>query len=103
MFLWQGKHIAFENIRLSLLRTFAMMLGDLDFMNSFLYPHYCYKLETTKGVGKNHTTLLGECKYPQRLPHPDMSFRMLGLYMLLMPILLMNLLIGKRFEVLKDS
>ena len=72
-----------------------MMLGDLDFMNSFLYPHYCYRQEAGAGYVRNQSSTLGECKYPQRLPHPDMSFLMLGLYMLLMPILLMNLLIGK--------
>ncbi|CAG7728806.1 unnamed protein product [Allacma fusca] len=89
-----GQHIAFENVTLSIVRTFAMMLGDLDFMNSFLYPHYCYKLERGGTNPTKNKTVLGECRYPQRLPHPDMSFLMLGIYMLLMPILLMNLLIG---------
>ena len=72
---------------MSLLRTFSMMLGDLDFMNTFVNPYHCdaYPNEDRR-----------ECELKRRLPHAKMSFLMIGIFMVLMPILLMNLLIGER-------
>lgn len=63
---------------ISLLRTFSMMLGEIDFLGTYIQPYYG---ETTE---KMKTTL----------PYPIPSFLILGLFMVLMPILLMNLLIG---------
>jgi transient receptor potential cation channel subfamily A protein 1 len=66
-----------------------MMLGDLDFMNTFVNPHFCDE-EKNAAMG-----LAESCKKGDRkLPHPISSFLMLGIFMVLMPILLMNLLIG---------
>lgn len=56
---------------MSLLRTFSMMLGEMDFVGTFVQPF--------------HTN---------NLPFPYTSFVILSLFMILMPILLMNLLIG---------
>ena len=73
---------------MSLIRTFSMMLGDLDFMNTFVNPYHCDH--------QNQTELdsLKECELKRQLPHPRMSFIMIGIFIVLMPILLMNLLIG---------
>lgn len=63
---------------ISLLRTFSMMLGEIDFLGTYVEPYY------------------GECteKVKTTLPYPIPAFVILGLFMVLMPILLMNLLIG---------
>lgn len=53
-----------------------MMLGEMDFLGTYVHPY----LEP----GKSGPTL----------PFPLTSFFILGLFMVLMPILLMNLLIG---------
>lgn len=52
-----------------------MMLGELDFVGTYVQPYY-----------KSDADLL--------LPFPMPTFIILGLFMVLMPILLMNLLIG---------
>lgn len=52
------------------------MLGEIDFLGTYVQPHY--------GKGKEKP----ELKYP--VP----AFLILGLFMVFMPILLMNLLIG---------
>ncbi|XP_043922216.1 transient receptor potential cation channel subfamily A member 1-like [Protopterus annectens] len=56
---------------LSLMQTFAMMLGDISYKDSFLAP-----------------------LIENRLPYPALTFTVLILFMFLVPILLMNLLIG---------
>lgn len=63
---------------MSLIRTFDMMLGEIDFLNTYVLPFY--RDETTD------TCLT--------LPFPIPAFVILGIFMVLMPILLMNLLIG---------
>lgn len=60
---------------MSLMRTFAMMLGELDFVGTYVQSYY-----------KSDTKAL--------LPFPLITFFILALFMVLMPILLMNLLIG---------
>ena len=60
---------------ISLLRTFSMMLGEIDFLSTYVQSYYHENLKTT-------------------LPYPIPAFLILGLFMVLMPILLMNLLIG---------
>lgn len=79
-----------------------MMLGDMDFLNTFVYPRYCAESDLSIGLSLNSlkTSLeknsgRDECgKNDRTLPHPISSFLMLGIFMVLMPILLMNLLIG---------
>ncbi|XP_060133733.1 transient receptor potential cation channel subfamily A member 1 isoform X1 [Zootoca vivipara] len=56
---------------LSVMQTFAMMLGDINYREAFLEP------------------MLAD-----HLPYPFLSFAMLVIFSLLIPILLMNLLIG---------
>ncbi|XP_068082099.1 transient receptor potential cation channel subfamily A member 1 [Anabrus simplex] len=72
----QGDHLSFSNVPMSLLRTFSMMLGEVDFLGTYVHPYY-----NTDEDGKS-------------LPYPFPAFLILGLFMVLMPILLMNLLIG---------
>ncbi|CAG9788975.1 unnamed protein product [Diatraea saccharalis] len=71
----KGHHLSFNSIPMSLMRTFAMMLGEIDFVGTYVQPYY-----------KAETDIM--------LPFPIPTFFILGLFMVLMPILLMNLLIG---------
>ncbi|XP_032598623.1 transient receptor potential cation channel subfamily A member 1 isoform X2 [Drosophila grimshawi] len=64
-------HLSFSNIPMSLVRTFSMMLGELDFVGTYVNPYYRDQLKV-----------------------PMTSFLILSVFMVLMPILLMNLLIG---------
>jgi len=57
-----------------------MMLGEIDFLGTYIQPYYGENIEKVK------TTLT--------LPYPIPAFLILGIFMVLMPILLMNLLIG---------
>ncbi|XP_049946410.1 transient receptor potential cation channel subfamily A member 1 [Schistocerca serialis cubense] len=70
----EGAHLSFRNVPMSLIRTFSMMLGEIDFLGTYVRPYYL-----------NEETFL---------PYPLPTFIILGLFMVLMPILLMNLLIG---------
>ncbi|XP_062137259.1 transient receptor potential cation channel subfamily A member 1 isoform X10 [Drosophila sulfurigaster albostrigata] len=67
----QPNHLSFSNIPMSLLRTFSMMLGELDFVGTYVTTYYREQLKV-----------------------PMTSFLILSVFMVLMPILLMNLLIG---------
>ncbi|XP_034482451.1 transient receptor potential cation channel subfamily A member 1 isoform X2 [Drosophila innubila] len=67
----QPNHLSFSNIPMSLLRTFSMMLGELDFVGTYVTTYYREQLKV-----------------------PMTSFLILSIFMVLMPILLMNLLIG---------
>ncbi|XP_063697805.1 transient receptor potential cation channel subfamily A member 1 [Culicoides brevitarsis] len=69
--LFKPNHLSFATISLSLLRTFSMMLGEIDFIGTYVQPYYL-----------------------EELPFPIPSFIILCIFMILMPILLMNLLIG---------
>ncbi|CAG7732375.1 unnamed protein product, partial [Allacma fusca] len=89
-----GNHLVFTDIPLSLMRTFSMMLGDLDFMNTFGFPHHCQMMESLNMTEYKIYTKTPECKSSRRIPYPIMSFTMVGLYMLLNCILLVNMLIG---------
>lgn len=64
-------HLSFSYLPLTLLRTFAMMLGELDFSDTYVKPYFYGKLKV-----------------------PMTSFIIIGIFMIFMPILLMNLLIG---------
>lgn len=54
-----------------------MMLGEIDFLGTYVQPYY------DENESKEKT-----------LPYPIPAFLILGLFMVFMPILLMNLLIG---------
>ncbi|XP_055707282.1 transient receptor potential cation channel subfamily A member 1 isoform X3 [Phlebotomus papatasi] len=62
---------SFSSIPMSLMRTFSMMLGEMDFVGTYVQPFH-----------------------RNELPYPIPAFVILCLFMILMPILLMNLLIG---------
>ncbi|XP_037045285.1 transient receptor potential cation channel subfamily A member 1 isoform X3 [Bradysia coprophila] len=66
-----ANHLSFSSIPMSLLRTFSMMLGEMDFVGTYVQPFYT-----------------------NELTFPIPTFLLLCLFMILMPILLMNLLIG---------
>jgi hypothetical protein len=36
----QGNHMAYSSVPMSMLRTFSMMLGEIDFLNTFVYPYF---------------------------------------------------------------
>ncbi|XP_057671401.1 transient receptor potential cation channel subfamily A member 1 isoform X2 [Diorhabda carinulata] len=74
----KGEHLSFKTIPMSLVRTFSMMLGEIDFLGTYVKPYYL----TNDGQDRSF------------LPFPIPAFFILGLFMVLMPILLMNLLIG---------
>jgi transient receptor potential cation channel subfamily A protein 1 len=61
---------------MSLMRTFAMMLGEIDFLGTYVHS---YHRKSESG---------------RTLPYPTATFIILGIFMVFMPILLMNLLIG---------
>lgn len=65
---------------MSLLRTFAMMLGEIDLLGTYIQPLYAVGEEGDREA--------------RTIPYPVPVFLMLGVFMVLMPILLMNLLIG---------
>ena len=68
--------MSFNNVPMSLMRTFSMMLGEIDFLGTYVQPYY------------------EDSKVNRNIPYPIPAFLILGLFMVLMPILLMNLLIG---------
>ncbi|KAB0796783.1 hypothetical protein PPYR_10844 [Photinus pyralis] len=72
----RGEHLSFRTIPMSLMRAFSMMLGEIDFLGTFVEPYYLRKEDG------------------RTLPFPIPAFLILGVFMVLMPILLMNLLIG---------
>ncbi|KAG7157058.1 Transient receptor potential cation channel subfamily A member 1-like 8 [Homarus americanus] len=71
-----GGHLSFSNVPMSMMRTFSMMLGEVDFLTVFIYPFFH---ESVKDY---------------QLLFPRTTFALLLVFMILMPILLMNLLIG---------
>ncbi|CAG9763418.1 unnamed protein product [Ceutorhynchus assimilis] len=73
----RGDHLSFKTIPMALIRTFSMMLGEIDFLGTYVKPYYL--------SNKEENTFL---------PFPIPAFIILSLFMVLMPILLMNLLIG---------
>ena len=62
---------------MSLMRTFSMMLGEIDFLGTYVHPLDWDSAQDGPS-----------------LPFPLTAYFILGLFMVLMPILLMNLLIG---------
>lgn len=77
LLIFQGGHLSFKSIPMSLVRTFSMMLGEIDFLGTYVKPYYMID-DVERAF----------------LPFPMPAFIILGLFMVLMPILLMNLLIG---------
>ncbi|XP_063845485.1 transient receptor potential cation channel subfamily A member 1-like isoform X1 [Scylla paramamosain] len=74
--MYPGSHLSFSSVPMSVMHAFSMMLGEVDFLNIFVYPYFG---ESTKG---------------DLLLFPITTFALLLIFMILMPILLMNLLIG---------
>nr|WMY99264.1 transient receptor potential A1 [Bemisia tabaci] len=72
----RGEHLSFSTVPISLMRTFAMMLGEIDFLGTYVQPFFLPDVER------------------RSIPFPIPAFLILGIFMILMPILLMNLLIG---------
>ncbi|KAL0280245.1 UNVERIFIED_CONTAM: hypothetical protein PYX00_001595 [Menopon gallinae] len=78
-----GAHLSFSTVPMSLMRTFAMMLGEIDFLGTYVNPFFRH--ESISDMPEREL---------KSLPYPLPAFFILGLFMVLMPILLMNLLIG---------
>ncbi|XP_047501251.1 transient receptor potential cation channel subfamily A member 1-like [Penaeus chinensis] len=72
----QGGHLSFSTVPMSMLHTVSMMIGEVDFLQVFVYPFY---RESERGT---------------YIPFPGTTFTLLAVFMILMPILLVNLLIG---------
>ncbi|XP_037797640.1 transient receptor potential cation channel subfamily A member 1-like [Penaeus monodon] len=71
-----GGHLSFSTVPMSMLHTVSMMIGEMDFLQVFVYPFY---RESERGT---------------YIPFPGTTFTLLAVFMILMPILLVNLLIG---------
>lgn len=82
VFQFQGGHVSFSTVPMSLMRTFSMMLGEIDFLGTYVHPLNWEKPGPEDGPNS------------PSLPFPLTAYMILGLFMVLMPILLMNLLIG---------
>lgn len=84
-------HLSFATVPMSLLRTFSMMLGEVDFVGTYVQPYYLGELPFP------FPSFALLCKSSPKNP-PSKSNTLTkplsGLFMILMPILLMNLLIG---------
>lgn len=63
-----------------------MMLGEIDFLGTYVRPFYLPDDKTQLTISDD--------KEGRELPFPIPSFFILSIFMVLMPILLMNLLIG---------
>lgn len=87
-----GNQLAFTTAPISLVRVFSMMLGDLDFMGTYVSAFYQSNVVHSYNAGK--IRIGKEDERQQTLPFPYFTFTMLIVFMVLMPILLMNLLIG---------
>ncbi|KAI5734628.1 hypothetical protein M8J77_008902 [Diaphorina citri] len=87
----RGDHLSFRTVPMSLLRTFTMMLGEIDFIGTYVQPYF--REDDPTGADFNRTGF-GGFESNKHLPFPVPAFVMLGIFMILMPILLMNLLIG---------
>lgn len=71
---------AFSNLGRSFIKVSVMMIGELEFDDTFIAT-----------VGKNSTSI----KRPLN-PFHDAAFVFLGLFLLLMAIILMNLLVSSK-------
>ncbi|GAB6022301.1 hypothetical protein CHUAL_006422 [Chamberlinius hualienensis] len=72
----RGHHLGFSNVPMSLIRVFNMMLGEFDVMGTFIQPYFNASITATT------------------LPYPNFTMGFLIIFMVFMPILLVNLLIG---------
>lgn len=88
----QGSHLSFRTVPMSLMRTFAMMLGEIDFLGTYVQPFYREEIQE-KLQPELINSINGDKEF-KTLPYPLPAFLILGIFMVLMPILLMNLLIG---------
>lgn len=78
MFRLQVNPIGFGYLPLSILRTFSMMLGELDYITTFATPLFNFM----------------SGKETDKFTYPVTTMVMLVIFIILVPILLMNLLIG---------
>lgn len=79
---------------MSLVRTFSMMLGEMDFVGTFVEPYWFNELPLPIS---SFLLLCKQIIVYNRFNNSTYIFTLytfLGLFMILMPILLMNLLIG---------
>lgn len=90
----QANHLSFSSIPMSLVRTFSMMLGEIDFLGTYVQPFYSSELPFPI------PSFIILCKtfmffsFPEKIKTIFLINYTTALFMILMPILLMNLLIG---------
>ncbi|GAB6022298.1 hypothetical protein CHUAL_006421 [Chamberlinius hualienensis] len=93
--LLKGNQVAFYSVPMSLVRVFSMMLGDLDFTGTYVNSFYRNQIPHLNCTGSFRSLCPMDNELPPpTLPFPFITFTMLVVFMVLMPILLMNLLIG---------
>ncbi|CAG7734884.1 unnamed protein product, partial [Allacma fusca] len=89
-----GNHLAFASIPMATIRTFMMMMGDIEFTSTFVFPHYCEEMERNNLTDIRLYKTLEDCKSIRRITHPLASFWTVCVFILFMPIVMINLLIG---------
>jgi transient receptor potential cation channel subfamily A member 1 len=87
----QANHVSFTSIPMSLMRTFTMMLGEINFVSTFVQPLHLNYLPFPYA---SFTILCEYIHEKRKLSFLRLFHISLVLFMILMPILLMNLLIG---------
>ncbi|XP_043230457.1 transient receptor potential cation channel subfamily A member 1-like, partial [Amphibalanus amphitrite] len=101
----QGNHPEFSSVPVALSRTFNMMLGEIDFLSVYVYPWLAEPQNGTFSTTMpTHTTNTGTGRRGARasptvlgrrfLPFANTAFLLVIVFMVMMPILLMNLLVG---------
>ncbi|KAF0307352.1 Transient receptor potential cation channel subfamily A member 1 [Amphibalanus amphitrite] len=101
----QGNHPEFSSVPVALSRTFNMMLGEIDFLSVYVYPWLAEPQNGTFSTTMpTHTTNTGTGRRGARasptvlgrrfLPFANTVFLLVIVFMVMMPILLMNLLVG---------
>lgn len=84
--------LAFATIPMSLVRTFSMMLGEMDFVGTYVEPYWYNELPLP--ISSFALLCMFRFLFSDELKIITMELCVSGLFMILMPILLMNLLIG---------
>ncbi|CAG7734886.1 unnamed protein product [Allacma fusca] len=89
-----GNHVAFSNFPMSLMTTLMWLMGDWEFVSTLLFPYQCEEMERANITNTRLYSTLDECKLPRRVPHPYVTFGTICIFLVFMPIVMMNLMIG---------
>ncbi|CAG7732781.1 unnamed protein product, partial [Allacma fusca] len=89
-----GNHTAFSNIPMAILQTLMMVMGETDFTGTFLHPYVCEEMDKLNQTDSRLYSTVDECEYPRRIPHSYITFTAVIVFMVFMPIVMLNLLLG---------